>query len=192
MEGEPGTARQEPMKLVFIDGQIASGKLTVGRDLADLTGLPLCHNHLIVDAVGAVFPLVPSLSFAYVKPCGREAGLPDLRERQSSSPLAIIPVTTFLMKASVAGSKDSCFSSEATSAQVSRGTCSPARPIRKQRRAVRPARRGALRRAASDLAGFRERRRWRRARPRASPRLPWRRRTRPRSGAREPGMGPRW
>lgn len=44
------------MKLVFIYGLAAAGKLTVGRELAALTGLPLFHNHLVVDAVGAVFP----------------------------------------------------------------------------------------------------------------------------------------
>jgi hypothetical protein len=44
------------MKLIFIYGQVASGKLTVGRELAGLTGFPLFHNHLIVDAVSAVFP----------------------------------------------------------------------------------------------------------------------------------------
>jgi hypothetical protein len=43
------------MQLVFIYGQVASGKLTVGRELAKLTSLPLFHNHLVVDAVGAVF-----------------------------------------------------------------------------------------------------------------------------------------
>jgi len=44
------------MKLVFIYGGAASGKLTVARELANLTGLALFHNHLIVDAVAAVFP----------------------------------------------------------------------------------------------------------------------------------------
>ena len=44
------------MKLVFIYGEAAAGKLTVARVLASLTGLPLFHNHLVVDAVGAVFP----------------------------------------------------------------------------------------------------------------------------------------
>ena len=44
------------MKVVFIFGPAAAGKLTVGRELAALTGLPLFHNHLVVDAVGAVFP----------------------------------------------------------------------------------------------------------------------------------------
>jgi hypothetical protein len=44
------------MKLVFIFGPPASGKLTVGRALAGLTGFALFHNHLIVDAVASVFP----------------------------------------------------------------------------------------------------------------------------------------
>lgn len=44
------------MKLIFIYGQAGAGKLTVGRELADLTGYALFHNHLVVDAVGAVFP----------------------------------------------------------------------------------------------------------------------------------------
>ena len=32
------------MKLVFIYGQAGVGKLTVGRELADLTGIALFHN----------------------------------------------------------------------------------------------------------------------------------------------------
>ena len=44
------------MKLIFIHGGPAAGKLTVARELASLTGLPLFHNHLVVDAVAAVFP----------------------------------------------------------------------------------------------------------------------------------------
>jgi shikimate kinase len=44
------------MKLVFLHGPAASGKLTIGRELAALTGLPLFHNHLVVDAVASVFP----------------------------------------------------------------------------------------------------------------------------------------
>lgn len=39
------------MKLIFIWGGAASGKLTVGRELSRLTGLPLFHNHLVVDAL---------------------------------------------------------------------------------------------------------------------------------------------
>jgi hypothetical protein len=43
------------MKLVFIYGAPASGKLTVARELQRLTGLPVFHNHLVVDAVASVF-----------------------------------------------------------------------------------------------------------------------------------------
>jgi hypothetical protein len=44
------------MKLIFLYGSVASGKFTVARELAALTGYALFHNHLIVDAVAAVFP----------------------------------------------------------------------------------------------------------------------------------------
>lgn len=44
------------MKLVFIYGPAASGKLTVARELAERTGFALFHNHLVVDALLAVFP----------------------------------------------------------------------------------------------------------------------------------------
>lgn len=43
------------MQIIFIYGPVGCGKLTVGRELAKLTGLPLFHNHLVVDAVHAVF-----------------------------------------------------------------------------------------------------------------------------------------
>lgn len=43
------------MKLLFIYGPAAVGKLTIGRELAKLTGFRLFHNHLTVDAVMAVF-----------------------------------------------------------------------------------------------------------------------------------------
>ncbi len=39
------------MKLIFIWGPAASGKLTVARELSKLTGLPVFHNHLVVDAL---------------------------------------------------------------------------------------------------------------------------------------------
>ena len=44
------------MKLIFLYGPAASGKLTIARELATLTGFALFHNHLVVDAVAAVFP----------------------------------------------------------------------------------------------------------------------------------------
>ncbi|MBR0651984.1 shikimate kinase [Roseomonas terrae] len=44
------------MRLLFIYGPVASGKLTIARLVAERASLPLFHNHLIVDAVAAVFP----------------------------------------------------------------------------------------------------------------------------------------
>jgi len=43
------------MRLVFLYGRPATGKLTVARELAALTGWHLFHNHLVVDALLAVF-----------------------------------------------------------------------------------------------------------------------------------------
>jgi hypothetical protein len=39
------------VKLIFIHGPAAYGKLTVGRALSALTGIELFHNHLVVDAL---------------------------------------------------------------------------------------------------------------------------------------------
>lgn len=50
--------------LVFLVGPPAVGKMTVGRALSQLTGLPLFHNHLSIEAVWPVF------SFG-TKPFGR-------------------------------------------------------------------------------------------------------------------------
>jgi len=44
------------MKLVFLHGAPAVGKLTVARELARLTGFRLFHNHLTVDLVSSLFP----------------------------------------------------------------------------------------------------------------------------------------
>lgn len=44
------------MQLVFLHGPAAAGKLTIARALAAQTGFALFHNHLVVDAVAAVFP----------------------------------------------------------------------------------------------------------------------------------------
>ena len=43
------------MQLVFIHGPAACGKLTVARQLAELSGIRLFHNHLTVDLVVALF-----------------------------------------------------------------------------------------------------------------------------------------
>lgn len=44
------------MQLIFLHGPGAVGKLTVGQALKTHTGLPLFHNHLVVDAALSVFP----------------------------------------------------------------------------------------------------------------------------------------
>jgi hypothetical protein len=43
------------MMLLFIHGAPAVGKLTVARELSQLTGFPLFHNHLTVDLVSSLF-----------------------------------------------------------------------------------------------------------------------------------------
>jgi hypothetical protein len=55
-ERPPSAATMSSMKLVFIYGPVASGKLTIARELGRLTGYAVFHNHLIVDALAAVFP----------------------------------------------------------------------------------------------------------------------------------------
>ncbi len=44
------------MKLIFIHGAPAVGKLTVARELSQLTSFPFFHNHLTVDLVSSLFP----------------------------------------------------------------------------------------------------------------------------------------
>jgi chloramphenicol 3-O-phosphotransferase len=43
------------MRLIFIFGMPASGKLTVAQELAAITGYKLFHNHLAVDLLLSVF-----------------------------------------------------------------------------------------------------------------------------------------
>lgn len=44
------------MSLIVVYGPVASGKLTVATQIADLTGYTLFHNHIFVDALATVFP----------------------------------------------------------------------------------------------------------------------------------------
>ncbi len=44
------------MVVVFLHGPVAAGKHTIGTRLSALTGLPLFHNHLAVDAALSLFP----------------------------------------------------------------------------------------------------------------------------------------
>jgi len=43
------------MHVIFLHGPAASGKHTIGSRLSALTGLPLFHNHLAVDAAKSLF-----------------------------------------------------------------------------------------------------------------------------------------
>jgi hypothetical protein len=43
------------LKLIFIYGLPATGKLTVAHELATMTGFKLFHNHLVVDLLLSVF-----------------------------------------------------------------------------------------------------------------------------------------
>ncbi len=43
------------MILIFIYGMPASGKLTVARELAGITGFKLFHNHQVVDLLLSIF-----------------------------------------------------------------------------------------------------------------------------------------
>src|SRR5947208_14736775 len=43
------------MRLVFIYGPPASGKLTVATELAELTGFKLFHNHVSIQFVQSIF-----------------------------------------------------------------------------------------------------------------------------------------
>jgi hypothetical protein len=51
----PGN-EQTPATLIYIYGPPASGKLTVATRVSELTGFPLFHNHLTVNALLPVFP----------------------------------------------------------------------------------------------------------------------------------------
>jgi hypothetical protein len=44
------------MYVVFLHGPLAAGKHTIGAHLSGITGLPLFHNHLAVDAALTLFP----------------------------------------------------------------------------------------------------------------------------------------
>ena len=44
------------MKFILLAGPPAVGKMTVGQHLSKKTGIPLLHNHMIIDPVESVFP----------------------------------------------------------------------------------------------------------------------------------------
>jgi len=72
------------MQLIFIWGSAASGKLTVAKELARLTSLPLFHNHLVVDA------LLERLEFGepeFVR-LREQMRMAGVRDRRQPGPLA--------------------------------------------------------------------------------------------------------
>lgn len=48
------------MKLVIIFGPHAVGKMTIGQELAKITGLKLFHNHMTIDVVSDLFDNMPN------------------------------------------------------------------------------------------------------------------------------------
>ncbi len=54
------------MKLFFLYGLPGTGKLTIARELAELTGIKLFHNHLTVDLLLSVFEF-GSVSFVKLR-----------------------------------------------------------------------------------------------------------------------------
>ena len=55
MTADTPETEQTPATLIYIYGPPASGKLTVATRLSELTGIPLFHNHLTVNAVTPIF-----------------------------------------------------------------------------------------------------------------------------------------
>lgn len=47
--------KENVMKLVFIIGNSAVGKMTVGQELEKITGLRLFHNHMIIEPILQIF-----------------------------------------------------------------------------------------------------------------------------------------
>jgi gluconate kinase len=61
------------VKLVFIHGLPGTGKLTVAKELAALTGFKLFHNHLTVDLAASLFPHGSPPYMEYVRALRLEA-----------------------------------------------------------------------------------------------------------------------
>lgn len=67
------------MKLIFIYGPPASGKLTIAEKLSESSGIPLFHNHLSRDIVKDIYPdtlnenyeLVDKIRFDVIEYCAK-------------------------------------------------------------------------------------------------------------------------
>jgi hypothetical protein len=74
------------MRLVFIYGLPATGKLTVAQELAKLTGYNLFHNHLVVDLLLSTFEF-GSAPFVALR---EEIWLAVFREAAKTQPSGLI------------------------------------------------------------------------------------------------------
>ena len=53
---DTATNAERPPRLVLILGPTAVGKMTVGQELAKITGFKLLYNHMVVDLLTEFFP----------------------------------------------------------------------------------------------------------------------------------------
>src|SRR5574344_2146154 len=50
-----GKRKEKSMKLLFLLGNAAVGKMTVGQEIAKKTGLRLFHNHMTIEPIIEIF-----------------------------------------------------------------------------------------------------------------------------------------
>ncbi len=98
------------MRLIFLYGMPATGKLTVAQELKRITGFPVFHNHLVVDLLLSTFefgsePFVvlrEQIWLSMFEHAGR-AGLPGLLftfAPEATVRASFIPETVKLLEAS--------------------------------------------------------------------------------------------
>ncbi len=85
------------MKLIFLYGPPAVGKLTVAEELSNLTGYKVFHNHLILNAIRTLFPYGDPQLDPIRKRLGRKFRLEIFEEAAKSN---INVITTFGMAGS--------------------------------------------------------------------------------------------
>lgn len=88
------------MKFVMIIGPQAVGKMTVGYELANITGLKLFHNHLTIDAMHPIFDYGTAEGKRIVKLFRKE-----IFESVARSDMAW-PIFTYICDFNVASSRD--------------------------------------------------------------------------------------
>lgn len=102
------------MNLIFLYGPPAVGKLTVARELSEITGYKVFHNHLILNAIRVLFPF----GDLHLDPIRKRLGRKFRREIFEEAAKANVDViTTFGM----AGAKYFDFFEDTISAVESNG-----------------------------------------------------------------------